>query len=314
MLTGVLGLSPELGALLAGFLLAGTPFKHQLSGQIGPMRDLFMAIFFTAVGLGLNLSIVLDLWWVVLLGVVAVMAVKSLTIGLSAWLLGAPPIVAGVVAVSLAQAGEFSLVIAGVAADQNLFGEDTDRVIAVIIGIVFVSLLGTPSMIAHAKYIAGFSVFMPRTPLRKAVIGSSGGESSSEQQDTRKRVVIAGFGPVGRVVADRGVVWRGAVERADRYVCAAGLRVCGRHASVLGGRAVERAGVAADQAHAACDDGAHERGARRSCAQGPRCRRDQRQRCAAEGARSLGVPHVTITVRAREERPLGHGLFLRSGP
>ncbi len=203
VLTGALGLSPELGAFLAGFLLAGTPFKHQLSGQIGPMRDLFMAVFFTAVGLGLNLGIVLNLWWVVLLGVIAVVGVKSLTIGISAWLLGAPPIVAGVVAVSLAQAGEFSLIIAGVAANQNLFGEDTDRVIAVIIGIVFVSLLVTPSMIARAKFIAGFSVILPRTPLRKAVISSSGTEGDSEHADTRKRVVVAGFGPVGRVVADR---------------------------------------------------------------------------------------------------------------
>ncbi|HBU42463.1 MAG TPA: hypothetical protein DEB57_06230, partial [Microbacterium sp.] len=140
---------------------------------------------------------------VVLLGVIAVMAVKSLTIGGSAWLLGAPPIVAGVVAVSLAQAGEFSLVIAGVAAEQNLFGEETERVRAVIIGIVFVSLLVTPSMIARAKYIAGFSVFMPRTPLRKAIISSSDSDDGSEPEDTRKRVVIAGFGPVGRVVADR---------------------------------------------------------------------------------------------------------------
>lgn len=203
VLTGALGLSPELGAFLAGFLLAGTPFKHQLSGQIGPMRDLFMAVFFTSVGLGLNLSIVLDLWWVVLMGVAAVMAVKLLTIGLTTWLLGAPPIVAGVVAVSLAQAGEFSLVIAGIAAGEKLFGEDTDRVIAVIIGIVFVSLLVTPSLIAHAKYVAGFSVFMPRSPLRRAIISSAGNESETAAADPRRRVVIAGYGPVGRVVADK---------------------------------------------------------------------------------------------------------------
>ena len=58
-------------------------------------------------------------------------------------------------------------------------------------------------MIARAKYIAGFSVFMPRTPLRKAIISSSDSDNGSEPEDTRKRVVIAGFGPVGRVVADR---------------------------------------------------------------------------------------------------------------
>ena len=51
VLTGFLGFSPQMGAFLAGFLLAGTPFRYQLAGQIGPMRDLLMAVFFTTVGL-----------------------------------------------------------------------------------------------------------------------------------------------------------------------------------------------------------------------------------------------------------------------
>lgn len=203
VLTGALGLSPELGAFLAGFMLAGTPFKHQLSGQIGPMRDLFMAVFFTAVGLGLDVGVILELWWVVLIGVLAIMLLKAITIGGTAWLLGAPPIVAGVVAVSLAQAGEFSLVIAGVAQAQGLFREDADRVIAVIIGIVFVSLLITPNMITWARPIAMYSAGMPRTPLRRGVITSPKTERDSEDETSRKSVVIAGFGPVGRVVADK---------------------------------------------------------------------------------------------------------------
>ena len=202
VLTGALGLSPELGAFLAGYLLAGTPFKHQLSGQIGPMRDLFMAVFFTAVGLGLDLGIMLELWWVVLLGVLAVMILKSLTIGVTAWLLGAPPIVAGVVAVSLAQAGEFSLVIAGVANQNGLFGEQADRVMAILIGIVFVSLLLTPTLISRAKFIAGFSAAFPRTPLRRGVVISQDSQTEARPEHI-KHVVVAGFGPVGRVVADK---------------------------------------------------------------------------------------------------------------
>lgn len=202
VLTGALGLSPELGAFLAGFLLAGTPFKHQLSGQIGPMRDLFMAVFFTAVGLGLDLSVMLELWWVVLLGVIAVMSLKSLTIGITAWLLGTPPIVAGVVAVSLAQAGEFSLVIAGVAKTNGLFGEQAERIMAILIGIVFVSLVLTPTMIARAKFIAGFSAAFPRSPLRRGVVISQEIQHEIES-DSVKSVVVAGFGPVGRVVADK---------------------------------------------------------------------------------------------------------------
>jgi CPA2 family monovalent cation:H+ antiporter-2 len=200
VLTGALGLSPELGAFLAGFLLAGTPFRHQLSGQLGPMRDLFMAVFFTAVGLGLQVEIVMELWWVVLIGVVAVFVIKTLSIGGTSWLLGAPPIVAGVVGLSLAQAGEFSLVITGVAADNGLYGADAQRVQAVIIGIVFVSLLLTPNLLSAARSLAAPLAFLPRCPLRKgASLTSSYAEQDLVEGD--RRVIVAGYGLVGRAIA-----------------------------------------------------------------------------------------------------------------
>ena len=87
--TSNLGLSPELGAFLAGFLLAATPFRHQVSGQLAPMRDLFMAIFFTAVGLDVSAHIVAQYWWVVGLVVVCLVLIKTFSIALAAWSFGA---------------------------------------------------------------------------------------------------------------------------------------------------------------------------------------------------------------------------------
>ncbi|PHQ82111.1 MAG: hypothetical protein COB69_02715 [Phycisphaera sp.] len=202
VLTGALGLSPELGAFLAGFLLAGTPFRYQLSGQLGPMRDLFMAVFFTAVGLGLDLEIVLSLWWVVLIGVVAVFAIKLVSIGGITWLLGAPPLVAGVVGFSLAQAGEFSLVITGVAVANGLFGEDTERVQAVIIGIVFVSLLFTPNLLSSAKLLASPWAALPRSPFRRNSSLASN-QVEQDQVEGERRVIVAGYGLVGRAIATK---------------------------------------------------------------------------------------------------------------
>src|SRR5207244_4127564 len=54
--TQALGFSPELGAFMAGLLLAFTPYRTQLAGQFEPLRDLLMAIFFTTVGLGIHLG------------------------------------------------------------------------------------------------------------------------------------------------------------------------------------------------------------------------------------------------------------------
>ncbi len=62
VVTGACGLSAELGAFLAGFLLAGTPFRYQLAGQISPLRDLFMAVFFTTVGLRVDLPELAASW------------------------------------------------------------------------------------------------------------------------------------------------------------------------------------------------------------------------------------------------------------
>ena len=58
--TSLLGFSAEMGAFLAGFLLASTPFRHQLSGQFAPMRDILMAVFFTAVGLKVDPSLIVE--------------------------------------------------------------------------------------------------------------------------------------------------------------------------------------------------------------------------------------------------------------
>ena len=58
--TAALGFSPEMGAFLAGFLLASTPFRHQLSGQFAPVRDILMAVFFTAVGLKVDPQLIVE--------------------------------------------------------------------------------------------------------------------------------------------------------------------------------------------------------------------------------------------------------------
>ena len=87
LLAAGLGFSPELGAFLAGFVLAGTPFRHQLSGQLIPMRDLFMAVFFTAVGLRLDPSVIADGWVLIVVATLGLVLVKPLVMLVVAWVL-----------------------------------------------------------------------------------------------------------------------------------------------------------------------------------------------------------------------------------
>jgi monovalent cation:H+ antiporter-2, CPA2 family len=223
ILAAGLGFSPELGSFLAGFVLAATPFRHQLSGQLVPLRDLFMAVFFTAVGLKLNPAVVVDGWMLILVATISLVVVKAAVMGLSAWLLGCTAGVALIYGVAMFQAGEFAIVILSVSADLKLLSQEA---LARLIVVVVLSLLITPSFYALALKlapklanfpIAGWaksSKALRDTSTNRPAPTAEQVENSSTQQDPQEtatsepakppaRVIIAGFGVVGRAIASR---------------------------------------------------------------------------------------------------------------
>ncbi len=225
---GYLGFSPELGAFLAGFLLAGTDFRHQLTGQLAPMRDLFMAVFFTAVGLRLDLSTIAHDWWIIALALPILLAVKALTNGLGTWLTGNTAANSVLVGFFLCQAGEFSLVILDATADVGLLSKEQS---GVIVAIVVLSLIVTPGMVAWGRSFKERFVRVPTLgalraraaghanpappnashalPVRSSVSPSNAANASPDRSAPdssptlpRRHVIIAGFGVVGRNLAE----------------------------------------------------------------------------------------------------------------
>lgn len=200
--TAALGFSAELGAVCAGLVLASTPFRHQLTGQVGPLRDLFIAVFFTTVGMSLNPSTLMEWWWLVILATVTMAAVKAIAIGGACWIVGVSPAVSALVALLLAQAGEISLVLLGSAQQQGLF---SDAVAANCIAIVVVSLVITPWLYSFGRFLsAKANGIVPSPPWIKASkIRGEDEEVIVDESDRKKRVVLAGYGLVGRVVAEQ---------------------------------------------------------------------------------------------------------------
>jgi monovalent cation:H+ antiporter-2, CPA2 family len=216
IVSAYLGFGSSLGAFLAGFILASTPFRHQLAGQLSPMRDLFMAVFFTAVGIKMDLGAVAAYWWVILLAVVVLVAVKGAIIAVSCWAGGATAAVSALVGFACAQAGEFSLVIFDAAVGQGVI---TTEQLAPIIGVVVTSLI-----IATMLFDLGYKLAprLARVPtarwiqtraLREADPGGKPAPSKTAAPPTSpiaalnpdgspRHVIIAGFGPVGRSIAD----------------------------------------------------------------------------------------------------------------
>lgn len=216
--TAALKFSPELGAFLAGFLLASTPFRYQLAGMLAPLRDLFLAIFFTAIGLDLSWHTMLSGWWIVLLGVLVTVGVKSVLLGGTAWASGASGSVSVFLGMALAQGGEFSLVLL---AQGKAAGILSDSQSALAITCVVVSLIITPNLLdLGRKFMPHARKIPPAWWIRKSMLRDATAhpqvEAEPGESDTTggpalgSLAIVAGFGPVGRAVADnlekRGVI------------------------------------------------------------------------------------------------------------
>lgn len=206
VVTAGLGFSPELGAFLAGFLLASTPFRYQLAGQLVPLRDLFLAVFFTTLGLDLPLAVVMHDWWIVLLGVLAVVSLKSSVIAFSSWACGASAGVAVYAGLAMAQGSEFSLVILSQLRARDVL---TERAAGHVIAVVVVTLILTPGMVQLARWAARRATRIPparwvRSSELRVEARPAEGPAAGEDGDVppKATAIIAGFGPVGRAVAD----------------------------------------------------------------------------------------------------------------
>lgn len=209
--TTYLGLSPELGAFLGGFILSSTPFRHHLSGQVGTLRDLFMAVFFTVLGMKLDPALLAENWITVVGVTVALLAAKTMVIAAGCWAVGATGTVALKVGMGLSQAGEFAMVLMASALGQGLVD---DRILSMVTGVLVLTLIATPGLIAlsekldkvaplrrTAPWIAS-SVLVDADQRRGVESGAGEGEPAAPAPHPR-HVIVAGYGIVGRAVADR---------------------------------------------------------------------------------------------------------------
>ncbi|MEL7472171.1 MAG: cation:proton antiporter [Planctomycetota bacterium] len=199
--SAAVGLSAEMGAFVAGLLLASTVVKHQLAGQLAPVRDLLMAVFFTAVGLNVDIMVAVQHWWVVLIAVMLMLTIKASVIGFGSWAVGVRGGSALAVGFTLAQAGEFSLIVLGSASAAGLLTADVESkvVSAVILGLIVTPALMGFGRRASGTWASGWDV----SPWARRSALATGDTPTADDADERPSVLVVGYGPVGRAVAER---------------------------------------------------------------------------------------------------------------
>ncbi len=126
----IAGLSPALGAFLAGMVLGETEFRHQVESDIRPFQDVLLGLFFVAVGTLLDLKVLVAQWPLVLGVTLALILGKAVITGTVAWLRGAGRVTALRLGFVLAQAGEFSLVVLYLMRDLNILQGNANQVVS----------------------------------------------------------------------------------------------------------------------------------------------------------------------------------------
>lgn len=178
------GLSMAMGAFLAGVLLSGSTFRHQLEADIEPFRGLLLGLFFMAVGMSLNLAVVAADWRIVALAVAGYMAVKAIGIFVIALVFGADRREALYRAALFAQGGEFAFVLYGAAAAAGIFNARTNAVMSTT---VILSMVLTPLTVIAARRL------LPPEKVDLDGVEAPDGLSGS--------MLVVGFGRFGQVAS-----------------------------------------------------------------------------------------------------------------
>lgn len=192
--TSSIGLSMELGAFLAGMMLGDTRYRHQLEADIRPFRDLLLGLFFITIGMLVDLHLLADFWFPLILAGLMLVVFKALLISGVVKMLGETWRSAIPAGMTLAQGSEFLFALLALAVRNTLLEESAA---SIIITLVIISMVMTPLLIKHGPD------FLDSAFLR---IGKKSLEENEERhsiidQHKKNHILILGFGRVGQTIA-----------------------------------------------------------------------------------------------------------------
>lgn len=179
------GLSLALGTFTAGVLLADSEYRHQLISDLEPFKGLLLGLFFMAVGMSADFSVLLAHPLLVLGLTCGLLLVKGgLMYGLSFWF-DIPRGQRLFFAFLMSQGGEFAFVVFGTAVDARVLPQETS---ALLIVVVTLSMVATPLLLlAHDRLVAPHL----RTAKKKR---------EADKIAVENPVIIAGFGRFGQII------------------------------------------------------------------------------------------------------------------
>ncbi len=183
----VVGLSPALGAFLAGLVLATSEFRHELESDIEPFKGILLGLFFLAVGASINFKLILENPVKIAVLVSGVIVLKSIVLYVTGKLARLSFDQNMIFTLGLGQVGEFAFVLfAFIAQLQILSTEWSDM----MMGATAISMTITPLLLLMNERL-----ILPNFGTKQAVL-----EKDADEIESRQSVIIAGFGHFGSTI------------------------------------------------------------------------------------------------------------------
>lgn len=189
----LMGMDKEFGAFLAGAIIGGTPYHHQVESDIRPFRDILLGIFFIGIGTMINLHLFEQQFVLIILIAFAIFISKLIIINYLVYFLKlGHPREATKIGLLLAQAGEFGFVLIALATHYNFLANDLSQV---LLAALILSMVISIIMLRYQHYTLTictkiFYPFLKQPILKHKLI--------PQKSNT---VIICGFNRVGQSIA-----------------------------------------------------------------------------------------------------------------
>lgn len=185
--TTAAGLSPIVGALIAGILIAETDYHSEVELMTAPFKGLALGVFLLTVGMSLDLAVIAERWFDLLLAVVGVIVVKAVITSLLLRVGGAQRSVSLETGLLMSAPAETTLIVLSAAASADLIARDTASFWQIVTAL---GLTVTPLLAEAGNRLA-----------RRIERRSAKDEVPPPPDEGKARVLVIGFGRVGRLVA-----------------------------------------------------------------------------------------------------------------
>ena len=183
----LVGLSPALGTFLAGIVLAGSQFRHELESDIEPFKGILLGLFFIAVGASINFSKIFGNPLMIMGLVCGIILIKAVVLFIAGKIAGLSFDQNMLFTVMLAQVGEFAFVLFSFIYQLNILSAEwTD----IMMGVTAISMAMTPLLL-----LINEQIILPRFGTKESVE-----EKKADEIDAQHPVIIAGFGHFGSTI------------------------------------------------------------------------------------------------------------------